>query len=134
MEKVGMDYSWGQVSCHDGQGQSSWTMPCSEKYPRTGQKRSRKLKLSNFCWFQSEALKQADGQRNNSRLYVMGEKRRHFASKKAMNKEEGGGAGSTLPRDPFGGHSMDMKLSFTKGGLTVAECGKKEDFIVKHEA
>ena len=81
MEKVGMDYSWGKASCHNGQGQSSWTMPCSEKYPRTGQKRSRKLKLSNFCWFQSEALKQADGQRNNSRLYVMGEKRRHFASK-----------------------------------------------------
>ena len=46
MEKVGMDYSWGKVSCHDGHGQSSWTMPCSEKYPRTGQKRSRKFKLS----------------------------------------------------------------------------------------
>ena len=81
MEKVGMDYSWGKVSCHDGQGQSSWTMPCYEKYPRTGQKRSRKLKLLNFRWFQSEALKQADGQRNKSRKYVMGEKRRHFASK-----------------------------------------------------
>ena len=86
MEKVGMDYSWGKVSCLDGQGQSSWTMPCYEKYPRTGQKRSRKLKLSNFRWFQSEALKQADGQRNKSRKYVMGEKRRHFASKKVTLK------------------------------------------------
>ena len=26
MEKVGMDYSWGKVSCHDGHGQGSWTM------------------------------------------------------------------------------------------------------------
>ena len=81
MDKMGMDYSWGKVSCHDGQGQSSWTMPCYEKYPRTGQKRSRKYKLSNFHWFQSEALEQANGQRNKSRKYVMGEKWRHFAAK-----------------------------------------------------
>ena len=82
MEKVGMDYSWGKVSCHDGHGPSSWTMPCYEKYPRTGQKRSRKFKLSNFCWFQSEAFKPTNRQKNKSRKFVMGEKRRHFASKK----------------------------------------------------
>ena len=38
-----MDYSWGKVSCHDGHGQSSWTMPCYEKYPRTGQKKVQKI-------------------------------------------------------------------------------------------
>ena len=87
MEKVGMDYSWGKVSGHDGHGQSSWTMLCSEKYPQTGQNRSRKLKLSNFCWFQSEAFKQANRQRNKSRKFVMGEKRRHFASKQTKNEQ-----------------------------------------------
>ena len=51
--------------------------PC---HVMTGQKRSRKLKLSNFRWFQSEALKQANRQRNKFRKYVMGEKRHHFAS------------------------------------------------------
>ena len=76
-EKMGMDYSWGKVSCHDGHGQSSWT----EKYHWTGQKRSRKLKLLKFRWFQTEPLKQANGQRNKFRKYVMGEKRHHFASK-----------------------------------------------------
>ena len=85
MEKVGMDYSWGKVSSHDGHGHSSWTMPCYEKYPRTGQKRCRKFKLSNFRWFQSEAFKHANRQRNKSRKYVMGEKRRHFASKLYAN-------------------------------------------------
>ena len=51
MEKVGMDYSWGKVSCHDGQGQSSWTMPCSEKNPRTG------TKNSNFSTFAGPSQK-----------------------------------------------------------------------------
>ena len=72
---MGMDYSWGKVSCHDGHGHSSWTVPYNEKYPQTGEKRSRKLKLSKFCWFQSEALKQTNGQMNKFRKYEMGEKR-----------------------------------------------------------
>ena len=33
-----MDYSWGKVSCHDGHGPSSWTMPCYEKSPDRSKK------------------------------------------------------------------------------------------------
>ena len=70
MEKVGMDYSWGKVSCHDGHGQSSWTMPCYEKYPWTGQKRSRKFNFQTFTGFsQKHSNKQTDKGTSPGNMY-----------------------------------------------------------------
>ena len=81
MEKVGMDYSWGKVSCHDGHGQSSWTMPCSEKYPRTSQKKVQKIKTFKLSLVSVRSIGTSRWTKEQVQEICNGEKRRHFASK-----------------------------------------------------